>query len=79
MKIVRSVLLLTLSFVCAAAGAQLLPSAITADPPQDKAHPAAMESFQISSHGEPLNALMYIAAGAGPHPAVNSAAWFSGE
>ncbi len=70
MKIVRSVLLLTLSFVCAAAGAQLLPSAITADPPQDKAHPAAMESFQISSHGEPLNALMYIAAGAGPHPAV---------
>jgi pimeloyl-ACP methyl ester carboxylesterase len=70
MKIVRSVLFLSLSLVCAAAGAQSLPSAITADPPQDKAHPAAMESFQISSHGEPLNALMYIAAGAGPHPAV---------
>src|SRR5277367_2972482 len=70
MKIVRSVLLLTLSSVCLAAGAQSLPSAITADPPQDKAHPAAMESFQISSHGEPLNALMYIASGAGPHPAV---------
>jgi pimeloyl-ACP methyl ester carboxylesterase len=70
MKIVRLVLFLTLSFVCVAAGAQSLPSAITADPPQDKAHPAAMESFQIPSHGEPMNALMYIAAGAGPHPAV---------
>ena len=70
MKIVRSVLLLTLSWVCVAAGAQSVPSAIAADPPQDKAHPAAMESFQIPSHGEPLNALMYIAAGAGPHPAV---------
>src|SRR5277367_564441 len=70
MKIVRSVLLLIFSSVCLAAGAQSLPSAITADPPQDKAHPAAMESFQIPSHGEPMNALMYIAAGAGPHPAV---------
>ena len=31
---------------------------------------AAMESFQIPSHGAQLNAFMYIAGGAGPHPAV---------
>jgi pimeloyl-ACP methyl ester carboxylesterase len=29
-----------------------------------------MQTFQISSHGALLNALVYVAAGAGPHPAV---------
>ena len=70
MKTVRFLFLLTFSCVGVAASAQQIPSAITADPPQDKLHPAAMESFQIPSHGEQLNALMYIAAGAGPHPTV---------
>lgn len=51
--------------VCAA---QQVPAALTADPPVDKAHPAAMASFQIPSHGEQMNALAYIPAGAGPHP-----------
>ena len=32
--------------------------------------PAAMETFQIPSHGVGLNALVYIAEGAGPHPVV---------
>ena len=47
-------------------------SAATAlkDPPQDKHNPAKMETFQIPSHGAPLNALMYVAAGAGPHGTV---------
>jgi len=31
---------------------------------------ASMESFQIPSHGALLNALVYVAAGVGPHPAV---------
>jgi len=31
---------------------------------------AAMQTMQIPSHGVLLNALVYIAAGAGPHPAV---------
>ena len=31
---------------------------------------ASMESFQIPSHGALLNAFVYVAAGAGPHPAV---------
>ena len=50
--------------------AQQLPSAITTDPAPDKANPAAMETFQIPSHGVMLNALAYIATGAGPHPVV---------
>jgi uncharacterized protein len=47
-----------------------LPAAITTDPAPDKAYPAAMETFQIPSHGAMLNALAYIAEGAGPHPVV---------
>ncbi len=31
---------------------------------------ASMETMQIRSHGSPMNALVYVAAGAGPHPAV---------
>jgi uncharacterized protein len=50
--------------------AQQLPSAITTDPAADKANPAAMETFQLPSHGAKLNALAYVAAGAGPHPVV---------
>jgi len=34
------------------------------------AFPASMQTFQIPSHGALLNALVYVAAGAGPHPAV---------
>jgi pimeloyl-ACP methyl ester carboxylesterase len=44
--------------------------AVVADPAPDKANPAAMETFQLPSHGALLNALMYVAAGAGPHPTV---------
>jgi uncharacterized protein len=50
--------------------AQKLPSAITVDPAPNTAYPAAMETFQIPSHGAMLNALAYIAEGAGPHLVV---------
>ena len=46
------------------------PVAIAHDPAPDKANPASMTSFQLPSHGGLLNALVYVAAGAGPHPAV---------
>ena len=52
------------------AHAQQIPAAITADPPVDKVHPATMQSFQIPSHGQPMNAIAYLAAGEGPHPVV---------
>ncbi len=47
-----------------------LPAAITTDPAPDKANPAAIETFQLPSHGALLNALVYVAPGAGPHPVV---------
>jgi len=60
-----------LAAACAAgASAQQIPLALTSDPPADKAHPAAMEAFQIPSHGAQLNAIAYLASGAGPHPVV---------
>jgi len=50
--------------------AQQAPAAIATDPAADKASPAAIETMQLPSHGAPMNALVYIAAGAGPHPVV---------
>jgi pimeloyl-ACP methyl ester carboxylesterase len=50
--------------------AQQLPAAITTDPAPDRTYPAAMETFLIPSHGAMLNALAYVAEGAGPHPVV---------
>jgi pimeloyl-ACP methyl ester carboxylesterase len=47
-----------------------VPAAITTDPAQDKAAPAAMEVFQLPSHGSLLNALVYEAAGAETHGTV---------
>ncbi len=46
------------------------PKAITADPAPDAAAPAAMVAFQLPSHGALLNAVMYTASGAGPHPTM---------
>jgi uncharacterized protein len=37
---------------------------------QQRSNPASMQSFQIPSHGALINAFVYVAAGAGPHPAV---------
>jgi len=40
------------------------------DSVHDKVNPASMQTFQIPSHGSKLNAFVYVASGAGPHPAV---------
>ena len=69
----RSDRLLPLAFAVVSAisaSAQQFPTAIATDPPADKAHPAAMDAFQIPSHGAQLNAIAYLATGEGPHPAV---------
>jgi pimeloyl-ACP methyl ester carboxylesterase len=62
--------LLAAALTCASLHAQTVPAAIASDPPQDKAHPASMETFQLPSHGEKLNAIVYVAAGPGPHGVV---------
>ena len=44
---------------------------VTMDPPaSDSAYPARMAEIALESGGERLNGLLYVAAGAGPHPAV---------
>ena len=64
------------SLACSAASAQAQPAApdtaasahlLTAPAGVDR---ASMETMQIPSHGALMNALVYVAAGAGPHPAV---------
>jgi pimeloyl-ACP methyl ester carboxylesterase len=51
------------------AAAPTHPSAIV-DPPRDAAHPAHNQQLLIPSHGVGMNALLFIAAGKGPHPTV---------
>ena len=46
------------------------PNAVIYDPHPDKAHPAGIADVRIPSHGANMNAVLYTAAGAGPHPAV---------
>jgi pimeloyl-ACP methyl ester carboxylesterase len=41
------------------------------DPPErDALHPALLQGIQVESHGARMNALVYGAAGAGPHPTL---------
>lgn len=60
--------LLSLTFPLLSQGRQPLTPPVPAAPKPEPR--AAMESFQLPSHGALLNALVYIAAGPGPHPAV---------
>jgi len=62
-------LILSVALLAAAAATQAQ-SAIDRDPAPDKASPAALDTFQLPSHGSLLNALVYVAPGPGPHPVV---------
>jgi len=63
-------LLLPAALFCISLHAQQVPAAVATDPVPDKVFPASTSTFLLPSHGEKLNALVYIAAGAGPHPVV---------
>ncbi len=52
------------------ATAEAGPSAASADPPADAAHPASLAVVHVPSHGVPMNGIVLEAAGVGPHPAV---------
>jgi pimeloyl-ACP methyl ester carboxylesterase len=45
-------------------------SGATDDPAADAVHPAGIEAFVLPSHGSGMNAVMYTASGAGPHPTL---------
>jgi pimeloyl-ACP methyl ester carboxylesterase len=61
---------LALAGVVVQAQVAMTPAAIYSDPPKDAAHPARMETLQIISHGQPMNAVFYMASGAEPRPTV---------
>jgi uncharacterized protein len=44
--------------------------AVFTDPVHDTAHPARMAVVHIPSGGVEINAVVYVAAGKGPHPVV---------
>ena len=46
------------------------PASVTQDVPRDPAYRAAMKAVPIPSGGTELNAVLYVAAGAAPHPTV---------
>jgi pimeloyl-ACP methyl ester carboxylesterase len=56
--------------LASAVRAQQSSAAIASDPAADSSNPASMQTMQLPSHGALLNALVYVAAGAGPHPVV---------
>jgi len=43
---------------------------VTHDPPRDARHPARNQQLLIDSHGAKMNALFFLAAGAGTHPTM---------
>jgi uncharacterized protein len=49
---------------------QAIPSAVIRDPAPDPVHPPYSSQVLISSHGSGMNALFYLAGGAGPHPTL---------
>lgn len=69
-RVLSAALFSLLAVGSASAQSAAITTAITADPGTNKSAPAAMQSFQLPSHGALLNAFVYIAAGAGPHPVV---------
>jgi dipeptidyl aminopeptidase/acylaminoacyl peptidase len=72
MKILKSMFrfaIFCLLLSCSA-NPQQLPSAITTDPAPDKNYPAGMQAPDIMSHGARLNAVIFLASGAGLHPTV---------
>ena len=62
-------MLLALAVPMSATAAPPTRSALV-DPPRDAAHPAHNQQLLIPSHGVGMNALLFEAAGAGPHPTV---------
>lgn len=66
------VLLVLIIVTCsgAAVAAQSIPPAVISDPSPDPTHPARMAEVRIPTHGVSINGIVYVAAGAGPHPVV---------
>src|SRR5579863_10657922 len=47
-----------------------IPASVISDPAPDPDHPPHSSQVLVPSHGEGMNALFYLAGGAGPHPTM---------
>lgn len=59
-----------LAFLIAAPVMARMPAALIADPPHDTEHPARMEVMHVPSGDVAINAVAYLASGAGAHPTL---------
>lgn len=59
-----------IDLLLAAALQSAAPAAVIQDVPRNRAHPAAMKAVPVPSGGTALNAVLYVAPGATPHPTV---------
>lgn len=67
---ISSFMLAPMAPAAPAAVSDALPRAVIADPARDAAHPAANRQVLILSHGQGMNALLMLAAGAGAKPTM---------
>lgn len=70
MRLAAAVLALALGAASPSAFAAPVPAAVIADPAPNAVHPADMQYAGIPSHGVVINGVIYLAAGAGPHPTL---------
>jgi pimeloyl-ACP methyl ester carboxylesterase len=70
----RPLLLVACLSLIAAAGSrafpQQIPAAVVSDPAPDRENAPSMEAPDVPSHGAKMYSVLYLAAGAGPHPTV---------
>ncbi len=70
MRMILALASITILAILGLAQAETTPSAISADPPVDKVHPARLYAFALPTGGLMINASLLVPAGAGPHPTV---------
>ena len=72
MKFCLALVFSLMSLACAAADdlAQRVPAAVVSDPVRDADHPPRSAQVLVPSHGSGMNALFYLAGGAGTHPTM---------
>lgn len=72
MKHLLATALVFLAFGATPAGAQgaPVPGAVISDPAPDAGNPPRSAQVLVPSHGSGMNALFYLAGGAGPHPTL---------
>lgn len=70
MKYKTIIALLGVSIASVVVSSGQIPSAVISDPPVDRQYPPSLAGLTVPSHGRDMDAIFYLASGAGPHPTV---------